>query len=116
MTVFEAIASNRNLIIPNFNKENKNKENMLLKISNPKYLANTKKQFMKKLDTYMNTKYVNRKLSNSDKKILNYYLGSIDGKSGRKVQNFLNKAFNWYIAKKINCDLILLFHLKSKLN
>lgn len=94
MTVFEAIASNRNLIIPNFNKENKNKENMLLKISNPKYLANTKKQFMKKLDTYMNTKYVNRKLSNSDKKILNYYLGSIDGKSGRKVQNFLNKAFN----------------------
>ena len=94
MIVFEAIASNRNLIIPNFNRENKNKESMLLKVSNQKYLANTKKQFIKKLDIHLNTEYENKKISNSDKKMLNYYMGSIDGKSGRKVQKFLNKTFN----------------------
>lgn len=94
MTVFETIASNRNLIIPNFNKESKKKGNMLLKISNPKYFANTKKQFIKKLNINLNSKYKNSSLSNSDKKMLNYYLGSIDGKSGERVQKFLNKSLN----------------------
>ena len=92
--VFEAIASNRNLIIPNFNKENKKKENMLLKITNKKYFVNTKKQFNKRLNLHLNSKYKNRNLSNTDKKTLKYYLGIIDGKSGKKVQNFLNKTFN----------------------
>jgi len=92
--VFETIASNRNLIIPNFNKENKIKKNMLLKITNKKYFVNTKKQFNQKINLHLNSKYKNRNLSNADKKTLKYYLGIIDGKSGKKIQNFLNKTFN----------------------
>jgi len=53
-----------------------------------------KKQFIKKLNINLNSKYKNRSLSNSDKKMLNYYLGSIDGKSGERVQKFLNKSLN----------------------
>ena len=94
MTVFETIASNRNLIIPNFNKENKNKEKMLLKISNQKYFVNSESQFYRKLNFYLNSKYKNKNLSNTDKKTLKYYLGVIDGKSGKKVQNFLSKNLN----------------------
>ena len=94
MAIFETIAGNRNLIIPNFNRESIKKKNMLLKLSNQNYLVNTKKQFNKKLNFYLNSKYENSNLSRSDRKILKYYLGSIDGKSGKKVQIFLNKAFN----------------------
>jgi len=93
MAIFETIASNRNLIIPNFNRESI-KKNMLLKLSHQNYLVNTQKQFNKKLNFYLNSKYENSNLSRSDQKILKYYLGSIDGKSGRKVQIFLNKVFN----------------------
>ena len=92
--VLETIASNRNLIIPNFNKENIKKKNMLLKIANKKYFVNTKKQFNQKINLYLNSKYQNRNLSNTDKETLKYYLGIIDGKSGKRVQNFLNKTFN----------------------
>tara|TARA_B100000674_G_C37953402_1_gene968371 strand:- start:1128 stop:2423 length:1296 start_codon:yes stop_codon:yes gene_type:complete len=92
--VLEAIASNRNLIIPNFNKENIKKKGMLLKITNKKYFVNTKKQFNQKINLHLNSKYKNRNLSDADKKTLKYYLGIIDGKSGKKVQNFLNKTFN----------------------
>ena len=92
--VLEAIASNRNLIIPNFNKENIKKKSMLLKITNKKYFVNTKKQFNQKLNLHLNSKYKKRNLSDADKKTLIYYLGFIDGKSGKKVQNFLNTTFN----------------------
>jgi hypothetical protein len=67
---------------------------MLLKLSHQNYFVNTKKQFNKKLNFYLNSKYENSNLSRSDQKILKYYLGSIDGKSARKVQIFLNKALN----------------------
>ena len=93
--VFEAIASNRNLIIPNFNKENKHKKNILLKVANQKYFVNTRKQFNEKLIYLLNSNYKNRNLSTHDKKTLKYYLGAIDGKSGRKVYKFLNKTFNY---------------------
>lgn len=94
MTVFETIASNRNLIIPNFNNESKKKQKMLLKIFNQKYFANTEREFNEKLDFYLNSKYKNRTLSILDKKTLKYYLGIIDGNSGIKVQKFLNNTFN----------------------
>ena len=67
---------------------------MLLKITNKKYFVNTKKQFNQKINLHLNSKYKNRNLSNTDKKTLKYYLGIIDGKSGKKIQNFLNKTFN----------------------
>ena len=94
MIVLETIASNRNLIIPNFNNENVKKEKMMVKIANRKYFVNSKKQFIKQLKFYLNLKYVNKKLSNTDKKTLKYYLGFSDGKSGKKMKNFFKKTFN----------------------
>ena len=64
------------------------------KITNKEYFVNTKKQFNQKINFYLNSKYKNRNLSHEDKKTLKYYLGIVDGKSGKKVQNFLNKTFN----------------------
>ena len=48
-------------------------------------------QLFKKLDIYLNTTTQTKNLTNSDKQTLNYYLGNIDGKSGRRVVKFLNK-------------------------
>ena len=94
MIIFETIASNRNLIIPNFNNERQRKSKMMLKIINKKYFANTKQQFFKQLKLYLESNYTNKKLSELDKETLKYYLGIIDGKSGKKVKNFLEKSFN----------------------
>lgn len=92
--VYEAIASNRNLIIPNFNLENRSYfKDHLLKISNRKYLSNSKKDFYKKLNLYLNNRYVKKDLSSKDKKILDYYLGNFDGSSGKKMYKFLNMIF-----------------------
>ncbi len=92
--VFEAIAGNRNLIIPNFNKENIKKKDLVYNIQNSSYFANSKSQFYKKLNYFLNIKYKNRKLINIEKKILSYYLGNIDGKSGKRLENYLKKNIN----------------------
>ncbi len=94
MVVFEAIASNRNLIIPNFNSEYPKKKELIFDIKNKKYFINTKEQFLKNLKNYLNSKYTNKPLSNKDKKTLRYYLGNTDGKSGQRVRKFLDKAIN----------------------
>ncbi len=90
--IFEAIASNRNLIIPNFNNENITKKNLIYKIENADYFVNSKSQFFKKINFYLNSKFKNRKLMNKEKRILNYYLGNADGKSGKRLENFLRKT------------------------
>ena len=92
--LFEAIAGNRNLIIPNFNNENIKKRNLVYRIENPEYFANSKSQFFKKINSYLNLKYKDRKLSDREKKVLNYYLGNSDGKSGKRLANFLRKSIS----------------------
>jgi len=91
-TVFEAIASNRNLIIPNFNNENKIYKNILFKIENKKYFANSKIQFNQRIKLYLDLKYKNKKLSTPDIKALKYYLGNIDATAGAKLRKFLEKT------------------------
>ena len=91
-TVFEAIASNRNLIIPNFNNENKIYKNFLFKIENKKYFANSKIQFNQRIKLYLDLKYKNKKLSTPDIKALKYYLGNIDATAGAKLRKFLEKT------------------------
>jgi len=91
--VFETILSNRNLIIPNFNNENKLNKNILLNIKNKKYFANTKKQFNKKINLNLKLGYKNKKLSKNDIDSLKYYVGNIDGNSGIKVQKFFKTIF-----------------------
>ncbi len=92
--VFEAIASNRNLIIPNFNNENKKRKKLMHEIKNKKHFANSKTQFNNKLDDYLNSSYKNKKLSTTDQQTLKYYLGNIDGKSGERMKKFLIKTVN----------------------
>ncbi len=92
--VFETIASNRNLIIPNFNRENVNKKELLYKIDNKNYFANSKSHLFKKLNFYLNSKYKNRKLVNKERKMLEYYLGNTDGKSGKRLINFLRNTIH----------------------
>ena len=91
-TVFEAIASNRNLIIPNFNNENKIYKNILFKIENKKYFANSKIQFNQRIKLYLDLKYKNKGLSTPDIKTLKYYLGNIDATAGAKLKKFLEKT------------------------
>lgn len=92
--VFEAIASHRNLIIPNFNNENINKKNDMHQIKNKKHYINSKKQLFKKLNYYLSNSHKIRKLENNDKHTLNYYLGNTDGKSGERMRKFLFKEIN----------------------
>ena len=89
--VFETIASNRNLIIPNFNNENKIYKNILHKIENKKYFVNSKTQFNKKIKLYLNFNYKNKKLSTPDIKTLRYFLGNTDATAGTKIRKFLEK-------------------------
>ena len=87
--VFETIASNRNLIIPNFHNEYKYKKKFLHKVFTKKYFADSKNQFNKKIVFYLNTKYKNNQMTNSEKKVLSHYLGNTDGKSGKRMRKFL---------------------------
>ena len=92
--VFEAIASHRNLIIPNFNNENLNKKIHMHQIRNKEHYINSKNQLFKKLDLYLNYSNKNKKLTTKDRLTLNYYLGNIDGKSGERMRKFLFKEIN----------------------
>ncbi|MDC1170491.1 hypothetical protein OAT35_03840, partial [Candidatus Pelagibacter sp.] len=90
--VFEAIASNRNLIIPNFNNENKIYKNILHKIDNKVHFVNSEIQFYKKIKFYLDLNYKNKKLFMSDIKTLKHYLGNTDSTAGNKVKKFLEKT------------------------
>ena len=90
--IFEAIASNRNLVIPNFNNEEKIYKNILLKIENKKYFVNSKVQFNKKLKLYLDLKYKKRKLTKPDIKTLKFFLGNVDATAGDKMRKFLQKT------------------------
>jgi hypothetical protein len=89
--VFETIASNRNLIIPNFNNEDKLEKKILLNVRNKSYLANSKIQFFAKLKFYLSRDYQNKKLSNIDLKTLEYYLGNTNSNAGAKMKKFIEE-------------------------
>jgi hypothetical protein len=91
--VFETILANRNLIIPNFNNEYKTKRQFLHNI-NEKYLVSSKTDFLNKIKFYLKLKYKNKKLTKYDKKIIDYYLGNSDGKSGKRLKKNLNNEIN----------------------
>ncbi len=92
--VFETIASNRNLIIPNFNNENVTKHIHMHQIKEKKYFVNSKKIFFEKLCAFISKPYKRHKFSKAEEETLKYYLGNIDGKSGIRMKNFLINNFN----------------------
>ena len=79
------------MIIPNFNNEKKNNPFDVHKIKNKNHYVNSKKQLFRKLNLYLNSNNKIKNLTNYDKQALNYYLGNIDGKSGRRMIKFLYK-------------------------
>ena len=87
--IFETIASNRKLIIPNFNNENKTKKNYIYRVDDDNFYVNSEREFHKKIKYYLTNQYCNKNLSKSDKKILSYYIGNTDGKSGQKVNKLI---------------------------
>ena len=92
--VYNIIASNRNLVIPNFNNENKIKKKYLLNVINSKYFANSEKEFFEMLNRNLKTKYDYKQISKKDKEVLKYYMGNIDGMSGIRVNNLIRKTLN----------------------
>jgi hypothetical protein len=92
--VFETIASNRNLIIPNFNGENKVYRNILHKIENKNYFVNSKIQFNRKIKLYLDLDYKKKNLLKPDIKTLKYYLGNINATAGSKLRKFVEKTIN----------------------
>ena len=89
--LFETIASNRNLIVPNFNNENKIKKDLLLEIKNKKYLINSERDFQNKIVFYLGLKYKNKKISKIDIKSLKYFLGNANGNSCEKMKEFIER-------------------------
>ncbi|MDC0859396.1 hypothetical protein OAP45_01005 [Candidatus Pelagibacter sp.] len=89
--LFETIASNRHLIVPNFNNENEIKKYTLLNVKNKNHLVNTKQDFDKKIKFYLNLKYNNKKMPKADIKNLKYYLGNTHANSGQKLKEFLER-------------------------
>ena len=59
-----------------------------------KYFVNSKDQLYEKLNFYLKSKYINKKLSNADNKTLKYYLGNSDGKSGNRMREFIINTMN----------------------
>lgn len=90
----EAIAANRNLIIPNFNNENIKNKDDILQINNNNHYVNSKNQFFKKLNYYLRTSHHKKKITSADKKALNYYLGNTDGSSSKRLIGILSKEIN----------------------
>ena len=92
--VYNILASNRDLVIPNFNNENNIKKKYLLNVINSKYFANSEKEFFEMLYRNLKTKYSYKQISKKDKEVLKYYMGNIDGKSGVRVNNLIRNTLN----------------------
>ena len=78
------------LTIPSLRKK------FLLNIKNNKYFASNKKQFIKKMNNYLKSKYKVKKISKDDIETLRYYTGNIDGNSGIRVKKFIKETYNWF--------------------
>ncbi len=87
--IMEAIAAQRNIVIPFYKIKNKFQKQFLLKFNLKKYLAKNENIFFKKLNEHRSKKYKSSRMPNDEKFVLNYYLGNIDGTAGKRLNNFL---------------------------
>ena len=89
--VLEAIAANRDIIIPQFKKLDNFTKQFLLKFNFNEFLVKNEKEFENKIQKFSVNYKTKKRLNNNKKKVLSYYLGNIDGNSGKKLNNFLIK-------------------------
>jgi hypothetical protein len=93
--VYEAIAANRYLLIPNFNINTSKERENLLDLPSTKYLVNSEKEFNDKLNEFLQEEKINKQLSEEEKNILFKYFGNNDGESGSRTRKFIeNTLYN----------------------
>lgn len=88
--ILEAIAANRYILIPFYKHKNDNyKKNFLLnlRLSQNNYVFE-EREFYKKIKFHLSKKYKLNK-NNNNQFSLNYYLGNIDGKSSKRLNEFI---------------------------
>ena len=91
--ILEAILANRDILIPYFNfKEMKNKKNFIIDFNNQNYWVKSKLDLFQKIKKLIKSKYKNRKLSKSEKKVLDGYIGNSDGKACERLIKFINSS------------------------
>jgi len=86
--ILEAIAANRFILLPYFNKKDKKLE-LSLKIKNQNY-GFSEDDFYKKLCIFVKKKYKTNQINNSLNS-LNYYLGNKDNKAHLRLDRFIKK-------------------------
>ena len=89
--VLEAIAANRDIIIPQFKKLDNFTKQFLLKFNLNEFLVKDEKEFENKIQKFSGDYKRKKRFNENKKKVLLYYLGNIDGKSGKKLNSFLIK-------------------------
>ena len=89
--VLEGILANRFIIIPYFkvNKMLKAKDR-ILNFNTKKYAVKSEKEFIKKLNYFINKKYIFKQLDESEKNFKRF-VGNSDGNSSKRLSNFLNR-------------------------
>jgi hypothetical protein len=93
--VYEAIAANRFLIVPNFNINSMEERGKLLNLPSEEYLVNNEAELNNKLDQYLQERKIDKKLSEKEKDILFYYFGNKNGDSGLRTRRFIeNTLYN----------------------
>ena len=89
-SILEAIAANRFIILPYFFKKNKKinkRDELILSLKKENY-AKTKKDFINKLNLFVEKKY-NPKINYNNHKSLKYYLGNSDNFAQSRLNKFL---------------------------
>ena len=87
--IFEAIAAKKNLIIPFFNLNFQKCKKSIFNLSNTNYYAQSENEFYKFLK---DSSRIKKKFSNNEMRLLTYYLGNTDGKSGERLIKAINKV------------------------
>ena len=87
--VFEAIAANRFLLVPNFDINTSEQKKNMHSLPSTEYLVNNESEFNNKLNQYLKEKKVNKQLTDKEKDILFYYFGNIHGDSGLRTRKFI---------------------------
>ena len=88
--IIEAIAANRYIQIPFYKYKNNNyKKNFLLNLRlSPNNYIFEEREFYKKIKFHLSKKYKVNK-NNNNQFSLNYYLGNVDGKSSKRLNEFI---------------------------
>jgi hypothetical protein len=94
-SILEAVAANRRVLIPYFYKKDFFFKNAELKLGLKKECyANSENDFLKRLNFLIKKNY-NKNIVYNNLNSLNYHLGNVDNKAGRRLDQFLKNNLNY---------------------